>query len=705
MKKTCVSLGLVCFVLIGCHVMLFGQKVSKNAFSPNKENYNEYIRVNSFREHLEQLTKDPHPAGTIANERVRDYIEQVMSAAGLNVHLYPYDVMLPVEPGESILEIVSPIKITLNQYENAIESDPFSSHSGLTKGWNAWSGNGDVVGEVVYVNYGRREDFEYLREKGVSLKGKIAIARYGGNFRGYKAKFAQEAGAVGLIIYTDPGDSGYARGFVYPEGPYFSDQTIQRGSLLTLDYNGDALTPFEPALPLDGSKTISRLRTEDVAVHQIPVTPIGYASALEIFKLMEGRQSVPNGWQGHLPLTYRIEGGSQLKIRLKVEQPKPITRISNIVGSIQGKEFPDEWIILGCHYDAWTFGAADPNSGTALLLSMSETLGRMIKAGWRPSRSILLAHWDAEEHGLIGSSEWVEQFVDELKEKAVAYINLDAAVSGPRFSAAASPSLQNLVMTSTQKIQQIDDTSTVYDKWRQQSGGNSEPGIGSLGGGSDHVAFYMHAGVPSMNMGVGGKPYPYHSNYDNFHFYEKFIDSSFQYGPWMEKITAEVALGISETPVLAYHPYRYVEDFQKHFIGIKKELKSSRILSTIELPRTELAMQLLLEQKEAHEEMYRESISRLTSKNPIVPKLNDQLKLLERSFIKSDGMPFGSWYQSLYAVSDPYSGYSSWILPGFRFLLANNSVDSWVEWDEIYAEALMKLYKQIEKCESILFSK
>ena len=682
---------------------IYGQQRDKiTNIKANKDNYYQFIDETSFRKHLVALTREPHPAGTAANERVMEYIHQEMSLAGLTVDIYPYDVLLPAEPGESLLEIVSPVRVPINQYEYALEEDPFSNHPSLAKGWNAWSGSGDVVGEIVYVNYGRKEDFEYLKKIGISLEGKIVIARYGGNFRGYKAKFAEEAGAKGLIIYTDPGDSGYARGFVYPEGPFFNEHTIQRGSLLTLDYSGDALTPFKPALPVDGSISVDRLDTEEVGLHRIPVTPIGYQAALEIFKLMEGKQGVPGGWQGHLPLTYRIEGGAKLKVRLKVNQPKPITRINNVIGSVKGSVYPDEWIILGCHYDAWTFGAADPNSGTAMLLSMAETLGRMLKGGWRPIRSILLAHWDAEEHGLIGSSEWVEQFVEDLQSKAVAYINLDAAVTGARFSAAASPSLQNLIMTSTQQISQIDDTTSVYERWRQQSGNGLEPGIGSLGGGSDHVAFYMYAGIPSMSMGVGGKPYPYHSNYDNFYFYQTFIDSTFRYGPWMERITAEVALSISESPVLAYHPYRYVEDFQKHFLSIQKELKNSQELADIKLTKTEAAIQLLLSQKEANEGEYRRAIKEISQADPRVVRLNEQLKLLEHSFLRQEGMPFGDWYRSLYAVSDPYSGYSSWILPGFRFLLVNFDKDSWEKWDTIYAGALLQLHQQIKKCESIV---
>ena len=394
------SLILFCFD----HYCIIAQSSTK--ISDSEEYFLSNVDENSFKSHLKKLTERPHVAGSIENENVRDYISLIMEEAGFEVTQYPYDIYLSNKPGTSELSIVKPKRMQLNQKEDILDEDPFSSDPLLWKGWNAYSGSGDVSANIVYVNYGRKEDFELLKKLGVSVKGKIVIARYGGNFRGYKAKFAEANGASGLIIYSDPKDSGFAKGLVYPEGPYYNSSTIQRGSLLTEDFTGDPLTPFEPALPMDGKEKIKRLDPKDTKLHNIPVTPIGYGEAQKILGQMKG-DPVPLSWQGGLPFTYRVQGGDGLVVNLKVNQPRNIVRVYNVIGKLKGSTFPDEWIILGCHYDAWGFGATDPNSGTAMLLSLSETLGKMAKAGYRPKRSILIGHWDAEEHGVIGSTEWV----------------------------------------------------------------------------------------------------------------------------------------------------------------------------------------------------------------------------------------------------------------------------------------------------------
>lgn len=511
------------YLLIFClgSYSLLAQPESAIKKSASEEYFLSSVDVNRFKVHLKKITERPHVAGSIENENVRDYISTIMEEAGFEVTQYPYDIYLSNKPGASELSIVKPKRIQLNQKEDILDEDSFSSDPLLWKGWNAYSGSGNVTAEVVYVNYGRKEDFEMLKKLEVSVKGKIVIARYGGNFRGFKAKFAEANGASGLIIYTDPKDSGFTKGLVYPEGPYYSSSTIQRGSLLTEDFTGDPLTPFEPALPLDGKQKIKRLDPKDTKLHNIPVTPIGYGEAQKIIGQMKG-DPVPLSWQGGLPFTYRIQGGDNLVVNLRVNQPRNIVRVYNVVGKLKGSTFPDEWIILGCHYDAWGFGATDPNSGTAMLLSLSETLGKMAKAGYRPKRSILIGHWDAEEHGVIGSTEWVEQMQKTLKSNAIAYMNFDGGVSGKNFGTSSAPSLKKLAIDASKKVNHPYENKSLYDVWNKSNA--SEPPIGNLGGGSDHIAFYMHAGVPSISGGVGGANL-YHSNYDDFEFYKRFVDS------------------------------------------------------------------------------------------------------------------------------------------------------------------------------------
>ena len=641
------------------------------------------INNTSFKKHLKKLTERPHVVGSEGNEEVIRYIGETMKNAGLKITNYPYDVFLPNKPGNSLIEIVTPSRSVLNQKEDIIYDDPFTQNDELWKGWNAFSGSGDVTAEIVYANYGLKEDFETLESLGIDIKGKIVIARYGGNFRGYKAKFAEANGAAGLIIYTDPKDSGFAKGLVYPDGPYYNSSTIQRGSLLTANFTGDPLTPFEPALPIDGKKKVKRLDPKEAQLHTIPVTPISYGEAEKILSQMTG-QPVPQSWQGGLPFTYRIEGGKSLTVRLKVVQNIDFVRATNVVGMLKGSEAPDEWIILGCHLDSWGFGATDPSSGTAMLLSLSETLGMLKESGYTPKRSILIAHWDAEEHGVIGSTEWVEQLRDELNAKGVVYMNFDGAVSGKSFSASAAPTLKKLLIETSKNVSYPYTDQTLYEFWKKNN--QDEPPIGNLGGGSDHIAFYMHVGVPSMSGGAGG-PNLYHSNYDSFRFYEKFVDPEFKMGPMVEHMAGLMTLRMANADLIPYNLNRYSQDLKMHFenavIKIKnfdKKFEGFKSTDKAIKKLDETSKILTLKIKSYLED------KNLSNKN--LKKLNKQLIALEKSFISDEGMYFGSWYKSIYASSDPFSGYGAWILPGLEYEIALKSLDRLSEWDLRYANAI-----------------
>ncbi|MEQ9403894.1 MAG: M28 family peptidase [Cyclobacteriaceae bacterium] len=662
---------------------------SQQAQKELESQFIETVDVDAFKRHLKTLTAKPHVAGNKANEDVRDYMFNVMKEAGWESKLYPYDIYMSKEPGNSIVELVTPIRQPLSQQENIIEEDPFSSDPTLWKGWNAYSGSGDVTAEVVYVNYGTIADFEKLKELGVATEGKILLARYGGNFRGFKAKFAEAAGAAGLIIYTDPKDAGFAKGLVYPEGPYYNESTIQRGSVLTTDFTGDPLTPFEPALPLDGKVEVKRMDPKDAQLHTIPVTPISYSAAQEILGRMKG-DPVPVQWQGGLPFTYRVTGGKELKVRLMVDQKREFVRVNNVIGTLKGSEYPDEWVILGCHYDAWGFGATDPNSGTAMLLSLSETLGKLAEDGKRPKRSILIGHWDAEEHGVLGSSEWVEQMREQLGAKAVAYMNFDGGVSGKRFGASAAPTLKRLITEAAKQVDYPYSDKTVFEEW---AGEKEEPSIGNLGGGSDHIAFYMHAGVPSLSGGAGG-PTVYHSNYDDFYYYSKFVDPEFKMGSTIEKLTGIMSLRMANAEIIPYDVERYAIDLTMHFENAEKKIavydgsfegfeKVKKSIEALALKSSKLAekMEVALAGDD------------LSAKK--VKTLNQQLIALEKSFLEDKGMYFGSWYKSLYAASDPFSGYASWILPGLEYEIALASSERLQEWDDRYSGAIKRLIDKI----------
>ncbi|MFC5412052.1 M28 family peptidase [Larkinella bovis] len=659
-----------------------------------------------FKKHLEALSSVPHVAGTPENERVRDYIAETMRKAGWQVDIYPHDIYLPKGPGEIAVELVEPVRQPLNIREYLFPEDKYSKDPRIMPGWNAYSGSGDVTAEVVYANYGRKEDFEQLKAMGISVQGKIVMARYGGNFRGYKAQFAEAAGAAGLIIYTDPADNGYMKGLTFPEGPQPSESIIQRGSLLTVPYTGDPLTPGEPALPLDGKTKIKRLDPKDVALHKIPVTAIPYGSAIDILKRMTGAKPVPAGWQGGLPFTYRLEGGSALKVRLMVKQEKAMTRIYEVVGTLTGSEFPDEWVIAGCHYDAWSFGATDPNSGTAMLLGLTESLGKLAKTGQRPRRTIKVAHWDAEEFGVIGSAEWAEQFRDELTQKAVAYMNYDAAVSGRMFGASASPSMKKLLIEATQAVEYPDSNMTVYQHWLKQGGrrGGStvgiassapatvvnEPVIGNLGGGSDHIAPYMHVGIPSLNAGTGG-PTLYHSANDDLFFYDKFADPTYKMGPMVEQVVGTMALRLANADLLPYDLTRYASDLDTHLKAAEKAIKV--YAPTYSIQPVLAAVADLKKTAEAAETARQEYLK--AGRTDKLADLNKTMLQLEKAFIDPKGMAFGSWYRSLYASSDPYSGYASWMLPGFLYEASLKSTANLPDLENRYKKAIQTLGERL----------
>jgi N-acetylated-alpha-linked acidic dipeptidase len=655
----------------------------------------------AFKNHLEKLCSAPHITGSPENEKVRDYIVETMRKAGWQVDIYPHDVLLPKGPGEIAVELVNPVRQPLNIREYLFKEDKYSSDPRLTPGYNAWSGSGDVTAEVVYANYGRKEDFEQLAAMGIPVKGKIVLARYGGNFRGYKAQFAQAAGAAGVIIFTDPADSGYMRGLTFPEGPFYSESVIQRGSLLTTPYTGDPLTPGEPALPMDAKNTPKRLDQNAVGLHKIPVTPLPYGSATEILKRMAGLRAVPAGWQGGLPYTYRLEGGPDLKVRLMVKQEKTIQRIYQVVGTLTGSEFPDEWIIAGCHYDAWSFGATDPNSGTAMLLSMTESLGKLAKAGQKPRRTIKVCHWDAEEPGVIGSAEWSEQFRDELSQKAVAYMNYDAAVSGRKFGASASPSMKKLIIEATQSVDYPDSNKTVYQTWLGNSANGNptrvtgssapavqagEPSIGNLGGGSDHIAPYMHIGIPALSAGMEG-PTLYHSQYDDLYFYDKFSDPTYKMGPMMEQIVGTMTLRLANADLVPYDVARYPTDLVVHLKAAEKAIQAYAPSYSI----TPLLTVVADMKKNADAcETARQTYLKAGRTDKLV-ELNRELRMLERSFIDPKGNAFGAWYRSLYASSDPNSGYASWMLPALLYEASIKSTANLPDIETRYQKAIQTL--------------
>ncbi|HJN47604.1 MAG TPA: M28 family peptidase, partial [Acidobacteriota bacterium] len=518
---------------------------------------------------------------------------------------------------------------------------------------------------------------------------------YGGNFRGYKVKFAEQRGAAGVIMFNDaPADPIDP----YPDGPMLNGEIIQRGSVLTLPWTGDPLTPFVPALPVDGDRQVDRLDPEDVPLHTIPVLPVGYNAASEILSRMTG-DAAPEDWQGGLDLTYRITGGSDMTVRVRVNQPKALTRAVNVVGTLEGTEFPDEWFILGSHYDPWGFGAVDPNGGTSMLLVLAEALGELAEQGCGPRRSIMIAHWDAEEYGIIGSTEWVEEFLPELTSGAIAYINADSAVSGPNFNTSSSPSLKQPILDAIQDVSYAGEDRSIYEWWAERTD-DGLPTMGNLGGGSDHVAFYTHAGIPSASLGSGGRSGIYHSNYDNFAWYERFGDAEWVFGPMIARADGLLALRFANADLLPYDVTRYAVDTRTHvqtLIDVATQrgvdVNLSRLLdATRDLDVAAAALNDARAQRVAAG-----SLSAGEAK-----RINSAFIGLEKAWLDDRGLQDRPWSRSLYVSPDPFSGYASWMLPGVRYEIETDDPTEVPEWETRYVEAIARLVEQMNEVAALI---
>ncbi len=640
----------------------------------------------------------PHYAGTPKDLVAAEKLAENFRALGLEVEKQELWVYL-AEPLYASLELLSPIKKSFDLKERVLPEDAYTRHPDLGIGWNAFSGTGDVTASVVYANYGRKEDFQKLREMNIDVAGKIVIARYGGNYRGYKAKFAEEAGAVGLIIYTDPADSGYMRGPMYPEGSWANETSIQRGSIKTLPYAGDALTPFVAA-----TKNAKRIDPLFVSLPKIPVQPIGWGAAGEILVRMRGLP-VPKGWQGGLPFTYRATADDDLRVRLNVQQARGVKKIYNVVGTLRGETHPQEKVIVGCHYDAWTFGAADPLAGTMVLLESARSFAKLAREGKRPARSIVFGLWGAEEFGIIGSTEWVEAHAEDLSKNALAYINLDMAAMGMNFGSSAAPVLQPLISDAARAVNAHQDEKTVYDHWIERNEDPLVPGqprFHHLGGGSDHVGFYCHLAIPSASIGAGGSAgTSYHSNYDTLNWYRKTVGDDYESARMVTRVTNLFISRMANAPLIPYDPvgygpgvHRIIDEMKGHIDKLDFEVDLSRVTD-------------MSKRYEARaSEVYRKLLDRV-ERDALSPErlagVNKSLFDLNRKWFYEPGLPGGlEWHRNLYATTDPDSGYAAWMLPAFRWAIKEKNANAILSARRIYYGVFEKMLKSIDEIDAHL---
>jgi N-acetylated-alpha-linked acidic dipeptidase len=623
----------------------------------------------SAREHLRVLTLEPHIAGSKEDYATAVYVRDQLRSYGIGADLKQYDVWLNYPNTPPLLELITNKRQKLSTSEAVVPGDPTSTHPKITPLFNGYSASGDVTAPVVYANYGLPPDYEELKKAGVDVKGKIVIVRYGNSFRGVKAKVAQDHGAVGCIIYSDPADDGYMQGDVYPKGPWRPIASGQRGSVQYLfDYPGDPLTPGRPAI--DG---VARLKPEEATdLTRIPVQPIAYDVARQIIAPLKGPVR-PRGFQGGLPFAYHVGGTDDVKVRLKTDMDYKIRPIWNVVARIEGSTEPNRWIVLGNHRDAWVFGAVDPNSGTSAMLEVGRGLGELLKRGWKPRRTIVLCSWDAEEYGLIGSVEWVEELAAELREKAVAYLNLDAAVSGNQFGAATVPSLWKLMRSVTRDVKDPKSGKTVYQQWQDQTreqrseeerNTGGEARIGPLGSGSDYTPFLQHLGIASTDMGFGGDYGVYHSAYDSFYWMDHFGDPGFVYHVAAAQIWGTLALRLADADGLSFDYTDYANEIRGFFRETMRIAGWRKLADQFDDKPMLAAIDDFAKEAERIEKERQDAIR--TGNRSRLARINDALMLAERQFIDQRGLRGRAWYKHQIYAPGIYTGYAAQPLTDFR---------------------------------------
>ncbi len=537
-----------------------------------------------IRSAVERLSARPHHVGSPYDRDNAEWLVARFKEYGWDASIETFDVLFPT-PRERILELVEPTRVRPVLAEPSVPQDPTSAQQAeQLPTYNAYSPDGDVTGPLVYVNYGRPQDYEELERYGVSVKGAIVIARYGESWRGIKPKVAAEHGAVGCLIYSDPADDGYAEDAIYPDGPMRPPTGVQRGSVADMPtYPGDPLTPGVGA-----TATAQRVPREQAAtIAKIPVLPIGYGAAQPLLSALGGR-AVPAAFRGGLPITYRF-GPGPAKVHLRLAFDWNRRTLYDVIARLTGAVHPDEWIVRGNHHDAWVNGAEDPSSGMAAELEEARALGELVRRGWRPKRTIVYAAWDGEEPGLLGSTEWVETHGEELARKAVVYINSDANGRG-FLSVGGSHTLEPLVNDIARRVADPETGGTVWARWKAGvlSAGSTEVRkdtreradlrIEALGSGSDFTPFLQHAGVATLNLGFGGEDDGgiYHSIYDSFSWYTRFSDTEFVYGRALAQVVGTLIVSLADADLLPFEFTPVADTARKYATELKKLLDDRR---------------------------------------------------------------------------------------------------------------------------------
>ncbi|MEW6729882.1 MAG: M28 family metallopeptidase [Acidobacteriota bacterium] len=611
----------------------------------------------SVRRHLRNYTAEPHMAGTQQDYNTAIYTRDRLREYGIAAELVEYEVWLPY-PKEVAVEMLAPFSYKAILREESLAEEKDSWEAGVPI-FNAYSASADITAALVYVNYGLPADYQRLAKLGVNVKGKLAIARYGRAFRGVKAKVAEEHGVAGLLIYSDPSEDGYSMGDIYPDGPYRAASSVQRGSVIYMfQYAGDPLTPGVAA-----TKEAQRLAPEEAeSLPKIPVQPLSYQDAAPLLAALRGPYA-PRSWQGALNFSYHI-GPGPTQVRLKTVMDYQLRKIWNVIAEIKGVREPEKLVIIGNHRDAWAYGAVDPNSGSAAMLEVARGLGELLRRGWQPARTILLASWDAEEFGLIGSTEWVEANRERLSKHAVAYLNVDMAVNGSNLSVAGVPSLAAFTKSVMAEINDPQTGNSLFENWKQRQYNitgrlDTELQLDSLGSGSDYTPFLEHVGVPALDLRFTGPYGVYHSIHDNFYWMEKFGDPTFRYHTTMAKLWGLMALRLATLPILPFQYTNYSAQVEKFIEQIARNAQEKRLgldLSGLQRAAREFRHAAYL---------YQERLTQLPP-DAAIETINETLISVERAFIDPIGLPQRHWYRHVIYAPGFYKGYEAEVFAGLQ---------------------------------------
>jgi N-acetylated-alpha-linked acidic dipeptidase len=704
-----------------------------------EEKFDAQLEAENLREWMKRLSARPHHVGSPYGKENADFMVGLLRSWGWDAQLEEFHVLLPT-PKLRLVEMVAPTRYTAKLVEPAIPQDSTSGqHSEQLPTYNAYSVDGEATGELVFVNYGVPRDYEELERRGIDVKGKIVIARYGGSWRGIKPKVAAEHGAVGCIIYSDPGGDGYFYGDVYPKGGWRPEQGVQRGSVADMPlYPGDPLTPGVGA-----TKDAQRLEIKSApTLTKIPVLPISYGDALPLLRALSGPMA-PEGWRGTLPIPYRL-GPGPAKVHMKLEFDWKLVPAYDVIAKIQGAELPDEWIVRGNHHDAWVNGATDPISGMVAVLEEARAIGELMKTGWRPRRTLLYAGWDGEEQGLLGSTEWVETHADELRDKAVVYINSDSNSRG-FLGVGGSHTLEQFVNEVARDVidpekgvsvaeRAIAAVKVFGDASTLDDGGKSFR-IDPLGSGSDYTPFLQHLGIASLNLGYGGEDQygQYHSIYDSFDHYVRFMDPKFEYGVALAKTGGRMALRLAQADVLPFDlsrfsatVSRYAEDIQKLADTMRKETeeRNRRIADKVyqlvddptetwvapkphdSVPYLSFApLQNAVGKLKESTAAFHKALA-AKGEQPIPPATRDALNAillkLERSLTRAEGLPGRPWYVHQIYAPGQYTGYGVKTLPAVREAI---ELRKWQEADEqivVVAKVIEGFAAEVDKATALL---